>query len=288
LNDPGSPISLLLSGYGAVEAPIPDEPADGLYFSDPIDGGVYWRSAEGTVRTVIPKRRGVGGVCLHQQGGIVVSGRDIVHVTDGESRTLLGREHYAKLGLDPATSFNEIYADPQGRVLAGAVWGGAFDENVKGALVLVTAAGEGEVIYQGVVGANGIAFDPQRGRLYQCSTYDKRIIVSTPHGSSYRKVGEISTEAVAGYPDGLKLDDEGDLWMACHRSNAVVRLDPSGAVVERIELPSDDVTSLCFVARPAPALLVTTAANSERPELRGCLFSIPTTRRGAPLHRVSI
>jgi sugar lactone lactonase YvrE len=212
----------------------------------------------------------------------VVSGRDLTHVRDGENRILFGREHYGAVGLDPGTSFNDIYCDERGRVLAGAVWGGAFDENAKGALVLVTEPGQAEVIYDGVVGSNGIAIDHLRQRVYQCSSYNRRIIVSQPHGDSFRKVGEISTEAMPGFPDGLKLDDEGNLWVACHTSNAVARLDPEGRLEERIEVPSNDVTSLCFTGATERSLIVVTADNAENPELRGCIFSTPTTVRGVP------
>src|SRR5688572_11654660 len=67
----------LASGYGLVEGPTVD--ADGnLYFSDVIGGGVYRLDAAGGIDTVVPKRRGVGGIALHADGGVVASGRDLV------------------------------------------------------------------------------------------------------------------------------------------------------------------------------------------------------------------
>src|SRR5215471_18990285 len=81
-------VETLASGYGLVEGPTVD--GDGnLYFSDVLGGGVYRRTPEGEITTVVPKRRGVGGIVLHADGGIVVSGRDIVHVREGENRRLL-------------------------------------------------------------------------------------------------------------------------------------------------------------------------------------------------------
>lgn len=72
-------------GYTFLEAPRADDHG-GLYFSDIIAGGVYRWSPEGSVETVIPKRRGVGGLALHADGGLVVSGRDVCHVRNGQSR----------------------------------------------------------------------------------------------------------------------------------------------------------------------------------------------------------
>ena len=37
---------------------------------------------------MVPKRRGVGGIALHRDGGVVISGRNICHVKDGETRNV--------------------------------------------------------------------------------------------------------------------------------------------------------------------------------------------------------
>ena len=274
--------TLLASGYGTVEGPTVNAQGD-LYFTDPLDGGVYMRTAAGEVRVVVPKRKGVGGTCLHRDGGIVISGRDLTHVRDGESRILLGREHYESVGLDPATSFNDIHADDRGRVLAGAVWGGSFGGEVQGALVLVDAPGRARVLYDGVHGSNGVALDWRSRRLYQSSTYDQRIIVSEEAGDSYRKVDEISTAGVPGYPDGLALDEEGRLWVAFHQSPAVVCFDSSGRPLERLDAPAHGVTSLCFAGEDLRDLIVVTADNAETPELRGSIFRTRVEVRGAPV-----
>src|SRR5205807_631645 len=56
-------VETLASGYGLVEGPTVD--GDGnLYFSDVLGGGVYRRHPDGEIATVVPKRRGVGGVVL--------------------------------------------------------------------------------------------------------------------------------------------------------------------------------------------------------------------------------
>ena len=75
-------------GTGLLEGPRWS--ADGsVYFSDVIAGGVYRAAPDGSIETVVEKRRGVGGLVLHEDGGVVCSGRDLIHVRDGETRTLL-------------------------------------------------------------------------------------------------------------------------------------------------------------------------------------------------------
>src|SRR5207237_417815 len=64
-------------------------------------------------------RRGVGGIALHADGGVVVSGRDIVHVRNGENRTLYS--------IDGVPGWNDICADSTGRVYAGSIRFAVFD-----------------------------------------------------------------------------------------------------------------------------------------------------------------
>ena len=50
-----------------------------------------YTAPDGAITTVVEKRRGVGGIALHAEGGLVLSGRDICHVKDGRTRVLFER-----------------------------------------------------------------------------------------------------------------------------------------------------------------------------------------------------
>ena len=68
------------TGFGLIEGPV-WEPAKGLYFSDVPNGGVHLLDRSGKVTQVVPKRRGIGGMALHADGGLIVGGRDIALVS---------------------------------------------------------------------------------------------------------------------------------------------------------------------------------------------------------------
>src|SRR5262245_34139555 len=70
----------IATGYGLIEGPVWDQ-AKGLYFSDVLGGGIFRLDRAGEVSLAVPKRRGVGGLALHADGGLVAGGRDIVHVS---------------------------------------------------------------------------------------------------------------------------------------------------------------------------------------------------------------
>jgi sugar lactone lactonase YvrE len=62
-------VEVLASGFTLVEAPRADE-GGSLWFSDIYDGGVYRWTAAG-VELAVPKRRAVGGIAFHHDGGLV-------------------------------------------------------------------------------------------------------------------------------------------------------------------------------------------------------------------------
>src|SRR5579862_5680102 len=107
----------ITSGYGLVEAPLWD-PVKGLYFSDVLNGGVYLLDLAGQVSLVIPKRRGVGGMALHESGGLIVGGRNIawVGLNRQETKVLLSPET-----IPGVIGFNDLTTDRVGRIYVGSL-----------------------------------------------------------------------------------------------------------------------------------------------------------------------
>jgi xylono-1,5-lactonase len=257
-------------GYGLAEAPTID--TDGaLVFSDVLGGGVYRVDGSGTVTTVVPKRRGVGGIAIHADGGIVCTGRDVIHVCEGhEQRTVLS--------VDGVAGWNDLCTDAAGRIYAGALRFAVFDpdaEVVPGELWRVGPDGEPTIMFGDVVHANGVACTADGRAIYLSDTRRQRIVVFDVENGSRR---DIDVSAL-GHPDGMALDEHGAIWLALV-SGGIARLAPDGAVDRRIEPPSAFTTSLCFAGRD---LYVTTGGHSDHPELRGCVLRTTVDVAGAPV-----
>ena len=166
-------VETLASGYGLVEGPTVDDDGN-LYFSDVLGGGVYRREPDGDITTVVPKRRGVGGIALHADGGVVVSGRDIVHARDGENRTLYS--------IDGLPGWNDICADAAGRVYAGSIRFAVFDPDatpVPGELWRIDREGDATCLYDNVLHANGVVLSPGEQTIYHSDTRNNVILVHT-------------------------------------------------------------------------------------------------------------
>jgi len=266
---------VLAHGYGLAEAPTID--LDGsLLFSDVLGGGVYRLDAAGAVTTVVPKRRGVGGIAIHEAGGIVCSGRDLVHVREGhETRTVLH--------VDGAAGWNDLCTDSTGRVYAGALRFAVFDpkaEVVPGELWRLAPDAEPEVVFGDVVHANGVVCSADDRTVYLSDTRRRRVIIFDVERSTRREI-DVST---LGHPDGMALDENGAVWVALV-SGGIVRLTPSGDVDRTLEPPSAFTTSVCFSGRD---LYVTTGGNSSDPDLRGCVLRTTVDVAGAPVARARV
>jgi gluconolactonase len=273
-------VETLASGYGLVEGPTVD--GDGnLYFSDVLGGGVYRRDPDGEITTVVPKRRGVGGITLHADGGIVVSGRDIVHVRDGENRTIFKD--------DGVPGWNDICADSVGRIYAGSIRFAVFDPDarpVPGELWRIDVEGEATPLYDDVLHANGVAISGGQ-TIYHSDTRRNVILVHTLADDG--TAGDRRAfHFPPGAPDGMALDAQGLLWVASARAGCVARLTPDGEIDRVLDIPAQAVTSLCFGGDEGRDLYVVTADNTEAPERGGTIFRIPVDVAGAPVHAARI
>src|SRR4029453_550701 len=155
---------VLASGYGLVEGPNEDAEG-GIVFSDVFGGGVYRVDRNGGGTTLVPERRGVGGIAVHADGGVVCSGRDIVHVRDGVTRTLFS--------IPGLPGWNDLCTDASGHVYAGALRCPVFGPNaepVPGECYRIRAEGEASVLYGGVLHANGIGLSPDGRTVYHSDT----------------------------------------------------------------------------------------------------------------------
>jgi gluconolactonase len=266
----------LASGYGLVEAPTWAQDGS-VYFSDVLGGGVHRWTPDGGVETVLPKRRGIGGMALHVEGGLVVSGRDVAHVREGETRTLLT--------LEGATGFNDLAADAAGRIYVGALrfmpFGG--EDPVPGEIWRIDAPGQATQVLDGILWANGIGFSPDGGTMY-VSDYATGQVIALGLETDERRVFATTP---SGEADGLAVDAEGGVWVALGGGGGVGRYSTGGELESVHAVPAGFVTSLCFGGEDMRDLYVTTMDNSADPERRGTLFKTRVDVPGLPVARAT-
>jgi xylono-1,5-lactonase len=256
----------LCFGYGLIEGPREDG-AGNLHFSDVTNGGVYRRSPDGTITTVVPRRRGVGGIALHASGGLVISGKDVCHVREGETRVLLTRESVGAIG------FNDLFTDAAGRIVVGSLRSDPFADGPRtpGALYRIELDGTVSELYGDIGLTNGIGLSPDGRTIFHADT-SAAAVVAHDLAADGKATNRRVHARVDGMPDGLAVDVQGGVWVAVYGGGCAMRFAPDGSLDRRVEVPASAVTSLCFGGADRRDLYVVTADNKEDKERRGTVF----------------
>jgi D-xylonolactonase len=271
----------VLTGYQLLEGPVWDAKR-GLVFADAEQGGVYALDpTSGAVSTLVEHRRGIGGLALHAQGGLVVSGRNIAYKE-------AGRETQVLLPNDPAggtVGFNDITTDAVGRVYAGSL--GFYptvpgDEPRPGALYVIELDGSVRELAKGVKLTNGLGFSPDGSLLYHCDSGDHTVYVYDV--SETTGVGPRRPFAAVpnGLPDGMAISVDGSVWVAVAHGGEVLRFRPDGSLRERLEFPVPMVTSLCFGGDDMRDLYVVTGSDGVEGNA-GTVYRLRSEVPGVPI-----
>jgi len=86
------------------------------------------------------------------------------------------------------------------------------------------------------IGANGLAFNNSKTAMFVANTAND-IIVKIPLTGSTLEPGtpEVFVHRVGGGPDGVHIDEQDNLWVACNQSNEIVVLEPTqGRVLAKL------------------------------------------------------
>ncbi len=254
--------AVLARPHGLLEGPRLAADGEAVY-SDVIAGGVWGCSSAGVVREILPKRRGIGGILAHADGGWVISGRSVIHVLpNGEQREILSGEGVC--------GYNDLGTTAEGELLAGVLRYRpmAGEDPRPGQLLLVGRDGAAEVLSEDVVWPNGIGVSPDGETIYLSDYAQRAVLAVARHGGQTRTF----CRSPRGSADGLAVDCEGSVWVALGEGGGVARFHPDGELDEVTTLPASFVSSLSFGGADMRDVLITTADNHVRPELGGTLL----------------
>jgi sugar lactone lactonase YvrE len=155
---------------------------------------------------------------------------------------------------------NDGACDPQGRFWAGTM---AFDESPgAGVLYRLELDGTCTTILSGLTISNGIGWSPDGRRMYLSDSGTGTIDAfdfdpATGDISGRRAIVQVGEAGAA--PDGLTVDDQGNVWVALWDGGVVRCYTPEGSPLDTVALPVDRPTSCAFGGPDGTTLFVTTA-----------------------------
>lgn len=230
-------------------------PEDGALFWTDIRGGTVHRFhlASGK-HEVVYRGVAVGGFTLQLDGALLLFRVNDIALLYPDGRVEVMRE----FSDEGAARFNDVIADPEGRVFAGTI--GRTDTS--GGLYRVERDGAMTLLFRGTGCSNGMGFSPDLRTFYWTCSTRRRICAFDFDRASGTLSGErIFHQATddEGFPDGMTVDRDGIIWSARWDGFAVVQHAPDGRVVRKFLFPVAKVSSLCFGGPSLDEFFVTTA-----------------------------
>lgn len=259
------------------ENPLWDAARECVYWTDIPNGRLFRHDLATARHEQIYSGPPVGGFTLQADGSLLLFRVSDIAVLPwgGAARTVIEFQDRTM------ERFNDVIADPEGRVFAGTI----DRDDANGGLYRVDVDGTISQVCAGTGTSNGCGFSPDLHRLYWTDSTNKRIF----RFDYDRATGALTNRTLIyqaaddeGTPDGMAVDAEGNLWSARWGGGCVVKHAPDGAVLEKIALPVRTVSSLCFGGRGLDAMYVTTAdGKPDSDSLDGALFRIEGSVLGA-------
>ncbi|MCO5234987.1 MAG: SMP-30/gluconolactonase/LRE family protein [Chitinophagaceae bacterium] len=137
---------------------------------------------------------------------------------------------------------------------------------------------------------NGIAWNRKSTRMFIVDSQMKKIFCydfDLNKGSIKNKQVLIDTSSEPGLPDGMTIDENDNLWVACWQGQTVCCYDTlTGALLTRIRTPAMIPSSCCFGGDDLSTLFITSSRkydneeNIKRFPFSGGLFSVKPGVRG--------
>jgi sugar lactone lactonase YvrE len=239
------------------EGPVWDADASQLIWVDILGRAVhFYDPATGEDRSVtVPEMPGVA--IPKRSGGLMLAIGHGFGSLDSEGR--FERVAAAPPGEVPAR-MNDGNCDSAGRFWAGTV--GLNGEPQAGALYRLDPDLTLTRVLDGVTESNGIDWSPDDRLMYYVDSMERRVDVfdfDLDSGSITNRRPFAAVDDGDVLPDGLTVDAEGGVWVACWGGAAVRRFAPDGSLEGSVSLPTPNITSPVFGGPALDRLFVTSA-----------------------------
>uniref|UniRef100_A0A8C6YX06 Regucalcin n=1 Tax=Nothoprocta perdicaria TaxID=30464 RepID=A0A8C6YX06_NOTPE len=245
------------------ECPVWEERENALVYVDINSQKVCrWSPVTCDVQSVSVDAR-VGSVALRQNGGYIIALGTRLAFLDWDTQAVTT---VLELEQDkPNNRFNDGKVDPKGRFFAGTM----AEETAPGVRArwqgaLYTLYPDYSVVKQldQLDISNGLDWSLDHRTFFHIDSLTYAV-----HAFSYDvHSGKIGTNLVyrleeeERMPDGMCIDTEGKLWVACIDGSRVIRIDPeTGKRIQTVMLPASRITSCCFGGKDYSEMYVTSA-----------------------------
>ncbi|MWV40914.1 SMP-30/gluconolactonase/LRE family protein [Natrialba sp. INN-245] len=215
----------------------------------------------------------IGGYTIEEDGALLL-------FTHGTVSRLEPGDDIAQpvVEIDAETRFNDVIADPEGRVFCGTMPG----DDELGDLYRLEPDGTATVVIESVDIPNGMGFSRNLETFYVTESEAHAVYAfdyDRETGALTNRRTFLETADGDGVPDGMTVDADDHVWSARWDGGRAVRYDPDGRDVDTIDLPARKVASVTFGGPTYEDLYLTTALTDGDRETEGdgagAVFRVP-------------
>lgn len=246
--------------FSLAEGPVWDQAGRRLLWVDLLGGAVLEGAlADGSI--TVTRRHSfdemVGAVVVTESGSLVAAGQEGLHVLQDDATWRVG------LRLLPARCgrrLNDASVDPSGRLVVGTL--SLEDGSNSEELFRVESNGAVTTLDNDLGLSNGLAWSEDGRRFYSVDTF-RRAVYVRDYDAATGLVGDRRVHVVVegGYPDGIALDAEENLWVAVWGAGELRRYDRDGGLTGTVSVPAPHVSNVAFAGDDLQTVVITTATS---------------------------
>jgi D-xylonolactonase len=256
-------------------------------WTDIVNGTLYGYSTKtGLSRIVLSTKYQIGAFVLDTSDCILLFTEiGVMRANYGKDGFCLDEKVLFQVPFVPGERFNDAICDEKGRVLSGS----KKENNTEGKLYCFEKDKSPKILLEHLEISNGMGFSPDGKIFYHVDsgpatitsyTYD----VTTGSISHPRLLFKLEN----GFcPDGMTVDRDGTIWTCCWGIGNILKISPKGVLLDTIELPCKQCSSLCFGGDGFATLFITSATIGliEDSSFDGLCYSIDTRGVGRNEYR---
>lgn len=256
----GNPICRL------AECPIWNDTEKALYWTD-IPARRLWRydPHSGDIRVAWEGDLVVGGFAFTKDNNVIMcTDKGIYKLV----RTTGSLHRLLDVPMAPDERFNDITTDPRGRILAGTL----TEQRKEGMLYRLERGKAPTVILRDIGTSNGMTFSLDLKYFYHTDSHVRTITRYDYDLAS----GDIKNPRIVyrgkkenGSPDGITMDADGFIWVACYRGGKIIRIDDKGEIVQELPVPAAQPSSVTFGGDDLKELFITSASQGATDPAKG-------------------
>ena len=241
------------------EGPIWDEQANVLWWIDIVGKKLFKLDPSSGENSAFDLPEKPGTVVIAADGRLVLALKSGFHWFDPQTQELTFISDPDR--DEPETRFNEGKCDPAGRFWAGTMEDAETGKHIGSLFSLQNDQCTKHLTGIGV--SNGIVWNNAADTMYYIDSPTRNVDAFDYDQASgtitnRRTVFKVTPEQ--GYPDGMSIDSDDNLWICLWHGWSLIQADPrNGQLLRTIKVPVRNVTACAFGGENLQDLYITTA-----------------------------